>query len=96
MAMMNDDNLLLAHDTVTAPIYYNEYIFKTKLHKFYVIANLILCNYSYIAEIGFIRLYLSSDQFYNHNNYTYYYKMHFNFKILAGHNSIPYLSCTCS
>ena len=92
MVMMNDDNPLLPHDIVTAPTY----IFKTKLHKFYVIANLILCSYSYIAEIGFIRLYLSSDQFYNHNNYTYYYKMHFNFKILAGHNSIPYLSCTCS
>ena len=62
MVMMNDDNPLLPHDIVTAPTY-NEYIFKTKLHKFYVIANLILCSYSYIAEIGFIRLCLSSDQF---------------------------------
>ena len=53
--MMNDDNPLLLHDTVTAPIY-NEYIFKTKLHKFYVIVNLSLCSYSYIAEIGFIKL----------------------------------------
>ena len=59
MVMMNDDNPLLPHDIVTAPTY----IFKTKLHKFYVIANLILYSYSYIAEIGFIRLCLSSDQF---------------------------------